>query len=141
MDDDKSEVRINALKVSLVKTKSFVCVCMCICMHVFVCMCAQSYIPLYLHICTDLTTAKFLIHSIPNQSTNFPEHLTLCSKKKKNFFLSITVTINIKLLYANIKLEELFRQKLKYLYQIFMFDRHQLPQCIFVFLMHSGSFN
>lgn len=78
VDDDKSEVRINALKVSLVTTKSCVCVCMCICMHVFVCMCAQSYIPLYLHICTDLTTAKFLIHSIPNQSTNFTEHLTLC---------------------------------------------------------------
>lgn len=72
VDDDKSEVRINALKVSLVTTKSCVCVCMCICMHVFVCMCAQSYIPLYLHICIDLTTAKFLIHSIPNQSTNFP---------------------------------------------------------------------
>lgn len=44
VDDDKSEVRINALKVSLVTTKSFVCVHV----HMHACIC--------MHVCTELHT-------------------------------------------------------------------------------------
>lgn len=46
VDDDKSEVRINALKVSLVTTKSCVCVCACAyaCMYLYACVHRATYL-------------------------------------------------------------------------------------------------